>query len=402
MTSALYLEHYLDSLQHLPIELQRNFKLMRDLDDRAHGLMRTIDLMADELLPSIPKMDEETKKEKVNTIQGLFNKAKEYGDDKVQLAIQTYELVDKHIRRLDSDLARFESEIQEKVMSSRVVQQAAADQEANPTTVKKGRKRLKGGEKAAASTGKKKRAGASSEDDAAASRSAAKKKTPRKGTTITANANKEQEENADLDSVAGMAHPKLSEEWALAECEGDWWRTARVAADCDVRYAGAAPVERASSAPATATAVRSALHTAKTLNRKLQKVNLDISAKGVLVSDAETNDNVLSVSIYRISYCSADAANARVFAVVEGKTVGNEECHVVHVFVCERRKQARALALSLAHAFNDAYQAWQANQACSLNSGSKHVVNPWVNFAEESDDDNTEEWESPAPLVTFA
>jgi hypothetical protein len=43
--------------------------------------------------------------------QKFFNKAKEYGDDKVQLAIQTYELVDKHIRRLDSDLARFESEI---------------------------------------------------------------------------------------------------------------------------------------------------------------------------------------------------------------------------------------------------------------------------------------------------
>jgi hypothetical protein len=43
--------------------------------------------------------------------QRLYSKAKEYADDKVQLAIQTYELVDKHIRRLDSDLARFESEI---------------------------------------------------------------------------------------------------------------------------------------------------------------------------------------------------------------------------------------------------------------------------------------------------
>lgn len=207
MTSALYLEHYLDSLQHLPIELQRNFKLMRDLDDRAHGLMRTIDLMADELLPNIPKMDEEMKKEKVNTIQGLFNKAKEYGDDKVQLAIQTYELVDKHIRRLDSDLARFESEIQEKALnSSRTGQQANNDQENNPTAIKKGRKKHKGSEKTAASTGKKKRAGASSEDDAAAGRSAAKKKASRKSTAATANAVKEQEENADLDSV-GMTHP---------------------------------------------------------------------------------------------------------------------------------------------------------------------------------------------------
>ncbi|XP_075980417.1 inhibitor of growth protein 5 [Anticarsia gemmatalis] len=208
MTSALYLEHYLDSLQHLPIELQRNFKLMRDLDDRAHGLMRTIDLMADELLPSIPKMDDETKKEKVNTIQGLFNKAKEYGDDKVQLAIQTYELVDKHIRRLDSDLARFESEIQEKVNSARAAQAAAADQEASTTTVKKGRKKSKINDKTAATSGKKKRAGASSEEDAVASgRSAAKKKTVRKGATATANAVKEQEETGDLDSVAGMAHP---------------------------------------------------------------------------------------------------------------------------------------------------------------------------------------------------
>lgn len=179
---------------------------MRDLDDRAHGLMRTIDLMADELLPTIPKMDDETKKEKVNTIQGLFNKAKEYGDDKVQLAIQTYELVDKHIRRLDSDLARFESEIQEKALSSsRAGQQAATDQENNATTVKKGRKKHKG-EKTTVTVSKKKRVGASSEDDTTAGRSAVKKKVSRKGATASANTTKEQEDNADLDSV-GMTHP---------------------------------------------------------------------------------------------------------------------------------------------------------------------------------------------------
>ena len=40
----------------------------------------------------------------------------------MQLAIQTYELVDKHIRRLDSDLARFESEIQDKALNSRTTE----------------------------------------------------------------------------------------------------------------------------------------------------------------------------------------------------------------------------------------------------------------------------------------
>ncbi|CAG5033414.1 unnamed protein product [Parnassius apollo] len=200
-------------------------------------------------------------------------------------------------------------------------------------------------------------------------------------------------------------HKKLCEEWALAECEGEgWWREAREGSgQSDVRYAGVAPVERAASAPATALAVRSALHTVKTSNKKLQRVSLDISAKGILVTDVDSQESVLSVSIYRISYCSADAANARVFAVVEGtNTNGADESHVVHVFVCARRKQARALALSLAHAFNDAYQAWQANQGTSLQSNGKRLA-PWVRFPDESDEEaDSEHWKSPAPLVTFA
>ncbi|VVC88698.1 unnamed protein product [Leptidea sinapis] len=110
----------------------------------------------------------------------------------------------------------------------------------------------------------------------------------------------------------------------------------------------------------------------------------------------------MSVSIYRISYCSADAANARVFAVVEGKTAGgSNDTHVVHVFVCARRRQARALALSLAHAFNDAYQA---NEARSLQAGGRRRVTPWVEFASESDEESDSEPTSspePLPLVTF-
>merc|ERR1712226_1236617 len=47
-------------------------------------------------------------------IQKLFKDAKNYGDEKVSIAIQTYEMVDKHIRRLDGDLAKFEAEMREK------------------------------------------------------------------------------------------------------------------------------------------------------------------------------------------------------------------------------------------------------------------------------------------------
>ena len=41
----------------------------------------------------------------------MFKKAKEISDDKVNIAVNTYEMVDKHIRKLDSDLAKFESEM---------------------------------------------------------------------------------------------------------------------------------------------------------------------------------------------------------------------------------------------------------------------------------------------------
>lgn len=96
---------------------------MRELDTRAQTLMKQIDDKATDMMKSTvnvkENMSEDEKKTKLKHIQELFTKAKEYGDDKVQLAIQTYELVDKHIRRLDSDLARFEGEIQDKTINAR-------------------------------------------------------------------------------------------------------------------------------------------------------------------------------------------------------------------------------------------------------------------------------------------
>lgn len=114
---------------------------MRDLDSRAQELMRNIDKVADDYMSNVKGYTADKKGETMTSIQRQFDKAKEYGDDKVQLAIQTYELVswfwatrtclsvgcflkksysqvDKHIRKLDSDLARFEAEIQDKAISA--------------------------------------------------------------------------------------------------------------------------------------------------------------------------------------------------------------------------------------------------------------------------------------------
>lgn len=75
------------------MELQRNFTLMRDLDSRAQELMRSIDKLADDYMSNVKGCSSDKKAETMASIQRQFDKAKEYGDDKVQLAIQTYELV---------------------------------------------------------------------------------------------------------------------------------------------------------------------------------------------------------------------------------------------------------------------------------------------------------------------
>jgi len=66
---------------------------MRDLDSRTQEQMSNIDEMADDYLSNINTYSNDTKKEKMTDIQRQFDKAKEYSEDKVQLSIQTYELV---------------------------------------------------------------------------------------------------------------------------------------------------------------------------------------------------------------------------------------------------------------------------------------------------------------------
>ncbi|XP_019896537.1 inhibitor of growth protein 4 isoform X3 [Esox lucius] len=94
MAAGMYLEHYLDNLKG------------------------QIDSLAKEYTSNARTLSSEQKLTILRQIQQSYSKSKEFGDDKVQLAMQTYEMVDKHIRRLDTDLARFEADLKEKQIES--------------------------------------------------------------------------------------------------------------------------------------------------------------------------------------------------------------------------------------------------------------------------------------------
>ena len=59
-------------------------------------------------LEDLPALSREERITRLQDFAQLFSNALKHGEEKVALATQTYELVDKHIRKLDSDLTRFE------------------------------------------------------------------------------------------------------------------------------------------------------------------------------------------------------------------------------------------------------------------------------------------------------
>ena len=82
-------------------------------------LVSKIDKSAKDYIISVNDLSSNQKSDQFNNIHDMFEKAKVLSDDKVQLAMQTYEMVDKHIRRLDTELTKFDNDFKEKHISSK-------------------------------------------------------------------------------------------------------------------------------------------------------------------------------------------------------------------------------------------------------------------------------------------
>ena len=70
-------------------------------------LLADIDKMCEEYMEKIRGLSPPEKKDYLSKIESAFKKSREYGDDKVQLAIQTYEMVCKIISKLEIDTVVF-------------------------------------------------------------------------------------------------------------------------------------------------------------------------------------------------------------------------------------------------------------------------------------------------------
>ncbi|PRP85308.1 hypothetical protein PROFUN_06910 [Planoprotostelium fungivorum] len=135
-----YLENYLEGVSSLPQEVRRGFALLRDLDNRSQELLDRIEVESKTSIKNY-KRKRDPSSEEQTSIRNDLKQCLELADEKIQLAVQTYELVDKHIRKLDQDLKKFEAELQAEQTMKDAVQPGQAPVEKKEKEPVKSRKK---------------------------------------------------------------------------------------------------------------------------------------------------------------------------------------------------------------------------------------------------------------------
>lgn len=108
----LYLEDYLEMIEHLPQELRDRFTEMRELDLQVQNSMDSIEKRVKLFFSNAKRMKPMEKETEYELIRKDYYKTLEDADEKVQLSNQMYDLVARYLRRLDQETHKFKLELE--------------------------------------------------------------------------------------------------------------------------------------------------------------------------------------------------------------------------------------------------------------------------------------------------
>ncbi|KXZ54896.1 hypothetical protein GPECTOR_4g968 [Gonium pectorale] len=113
-----YLKEFTDRATDVPMQLRRRLALIRDLDDKANALHRELEEQCKRMLSE----KQPNKKQKVAAgtaeesspydVESALKRLLGLADEKVNIANQIYDFMDKHINQLDSDLQQLDADIE--------------------------------------------------------------------------------------------------------------------------------------------------------------------------------------------------------------------------------------------------------------------------------------------------
>merc|ERR550519_1451332 len=99
-------------IEHLPIELRDRFTEMREID---LGVENTVDSLQERqknFFSSAANLSPTEREEKYNAIRKDYVKVVEDSQEKIQIADESYALVDRYLRKLDQELHKFQLELE--------------------------------------------------------------------------------------------------------------------------------------------------------------------------------------------------------------------------------------------------------------------------------------------------
>lgn len=137
---------------------------------------------------------------------------------------------------------------------------------------------------------------------------------------------------------------------------------------------------------------------AKASGKKLENVSITIKPVGISAKDSNTGEQVFNLSIYRISYCSADANYDRVVAFI---ATNANETHECRAFLTSKRKIAQAMALTISQAFNIAFDKWKQIKSIDNTSQRDNNCNETQNdnIVNANDENSGEQFCETPPLI---
>lgn len=108
----LYLEDYLELIEHLPQELRDRLTLIRENDLKVNNSSQQIDTKVKQFFAEAKKLTPEQRQCNYESILNDYEKTIKNADEKLLLADQTSEIMVKLIQKLDGELEKFKLELE--------------------------------------------------------------------------------------------------------------------------------------------------------------------------------------------------------------------------------------------------------------------------------------------------
>ncbi|KAH8310857.1 hypothetical protein KR044_003247, partial [Drosophila immigrans] len=103
INSATYVDNYLDSVENLPDDVQRQLSRIRDIDVQYRGLIRDVDHYYDLYVSQQNSADTNRRSRSMSRMHQSLIQAQELGDEKMQIVNHLQEIIDSKVRQLDTD-----------------------------------------------------------------------------------------------------------------------------------------------------------------------------------------------------------------------------------------------------------------------------------------------------------